>query len=231
MALTLKYYGQSTFLIEADGIKLVIDPFLAPHNPMTAVTAGEIEADYVLVSHGHWDHMSDAVALAKRTGATLISNFEIAEWMEEQGVEKTHGMSTGGAYTFPFGRVKLTIAHHGSVLPDGSNGGNPCGILFHFNDGNDVYFAGDTALTLDMKLIGEDGGVDLALLPIGDNYTMGPDDAIKAAQYVKAKRVIPIHYNTFPVIRQDAQAFAETLRMATEIDCKVLAPGEEFRLA
>ena len=114
-------------------------------------------------------------------------------------------MNMGGAYTFPFGRLKMTIAHHSSGLPDGSNGGNPCGLLIHFNDGHDVYFAGDTALTYDMKLIGEAGGVDLALLPIGDNFTMGPDDAVQAAQFVKAKHVIPIHYNTFPVIEQDAQ--------------------------
>jgi L-ascorbate metabolism protein UlaG (beta-lactamase superfamily) len=140
-------------------------------------------------------------------------------------------MNTGGAYTFPFGRLKMVVAHHSSALPDGANGGNPCGMVFQFNDGNDVYFAGDTSLTYDMKLIGEAGGVDLALLPIGDNFTMGPDDAVRAAQFVQAKRVIPIHYNTFPPIRQDAAAFAEKLRAVAEIDCTVLQPGETFTLA
>ena len=231
MALTIRYYGHSTFTIDVDGTKLVIDPFFAPNNPATTTTAKEVEAEYVLVSHGHWDHIADAAAIAKRTGATAVSNAEIVGWLQKQGVKKVHGMNTGGAFTFPFGRLQMTIAHHSSALPDGGNGGNPCGLLFHFSDGNDVYFAGDTALTYDMKLIGETGGVDLALLPIGDNYTMGPDDAVKAAQFVKAKRVIPMHYNTFAVIEQDAQAFAETLRQVTEIDCKVLAPGEEFRLS
>ncbi len=230
MTVTLKYMGHSTFTVDADGAKLVIDPFLAPHNPLAPVAADDVEADYILISHGHGDHIADAASIAKRTGALVISNPEIIGWLHDQGVENGHGMNIGGAYTFPFGRVKMTIAHHSSGLPDGSNGGNPCGLLIHFNDGHDVYFAGDTALTYDMKLIGEAGGVDLALLPIGDNFTMGPDDAVQAAQFVKAKHVIPIHYNTFPVIEQDPNAFVDTLRVVAEIDCTVLAPGEEFTL-
>ncbi len=230
MSLRFTYYGHSTFTLDADGVKLVIDPFLAPHNPVAPATAAAIDADFILISHGHGDHMADAAAIAQRTGATVISNAEIIDWLGKQGVQNGHGMNTGGAYTFPFGRVKLTIAHHSSALPDGSNGGNPNGFLIQFNDGHDVYFAGDTALTYDMKLIGDSGGVDLALLPIGDNFTMGPDDAILAAQFVQAKHVIPMHYNTFPPIKQDAQAFAQRLRHEADIDCTVLAPGDEFTL-
>jgi len=230
MSLTLTYYGHSTLAINADGTKLVIDPFLAPNNPLSPASADQLEADFILISHGHGDHIADAVALAKRTGALVISNFEIITWLANQGVENGHGMNTGGAYSFPFGRVKCTIAHHSSALPDGSSGGNPMGFLIHFNDGSDVYFAGDTALTYDMRLIGEAGGVDLALLPIGDNFTMGPDDAVQAAQFVQAKQVIPIHYNTFPPIKQDAQAFAKKLRNEADIDCTILEPGGQFTI-
>jgi L-ascorbate metabolism protein UlaG (beta-lactamase superfamily) len=210
--------------------KLVIDPFFAPNNPVAPVTAEAIEADFILLTHGHGDHTADAAVLAKRTGALVIGVFEVVAWVQSQGAANGHGMNTGGSYTFPFGRVKLTIAHHSSTMPDGSAGGNPIGYVIQFNDGVDVYFAGDTALTYDMKLIGEAGGVDLAVLPIGDNFTMGPDDAVLAAQFVQAKCVIPCHFNTFPPIQQDGQAFAEKLRRAAEIDCVVLKAGEEFTL-
>ena len=230
MSIKFTYYGHSTFAIDANGTKLLLDPFLAPNSPVAPVSADDVEADFILITHGHGDHIADAVPVAKRTGATTISNFEIAGWLGEQGVENAHGMHIGGGYQFPFGRVKLTIAHHGSMLPDGSNGGNPAGMLINFDSGARVYIAGDTALTYDMKLVGEAGGVDLALLPIGDNFTMGPDDAITAAQFVQAKHVIPIHYNTFPLINQDGNAFAASLKAQTGIDCTVLEPGGEFTL-
>jgi L-ascorbate metabolism protein UlaG (beta-lactamase superfamily) len=230
MPIKLRYFGHSTFTIDTGEHKLIVDPFLAPNNPLAPVSADAIETDFILLTHGHGDHCADAAAIAKRTGALAISNFEIVTWLQSQGAQNGHGMNLGGAYTFPFGRVKMTIAHHSSTMPDGSPGGNPAGFLIHFNDGLDLYIAGDTALTYDMKLIGEAGGVDLAILPMGDNFTMGPDDAVTAAQFVQAKRVIPCHYNTFPPIQQDAQAFAEKLRRVAEIECIVLKPGEEFSL-
>lgn len=230
MTLKLTYYGHSTFTIDADGARMVLDPFFAPNNPLSPVGPDAVEADFILQTHGHGDHIADTVGIAKRTGALVICNFEIAGWLQNQGVTNVHSMHIGGAFTFPFGRAKMTIAHHGSGLPDGSYGGNPGGFLVHFNDGHDVYFAGDTALTYDMRLIGESGGVDLALLPMGDNYTMGPDDAVTAAQFVQAKHVVPIHYNTWGVIAQDANAFAAKLRRVAEIDCTVMLPGDTLTL-
>jgi len=226
-SITVKYYGHATLGIEYQGKKIIIDPFFAPNSPVATVTADEVDADYILISHGHGDHIADAIPLAKRTNAKTICNFEIGDWLMAAGLERCHQMHIGGGYNFSFGRVKMTIAHHGSALPDGSNGGNPGGFLIHFNDGPSIYFAGDTALTYDMKLIGEAGGVDLAILPIGDNFTMGPDDAVRAAQFVQAKHVLPIHYNTFPPIEQDAQAFAQKL---TEmgIGCTVLETDGEL---
>lgn len=230
MPIRLRYFGHSTFAIDTGAHKLIVDPFLSPNNPLAPVSADAIVADFILLTHGHGDHCADAAAIAKRTGALVISNFEVVSWMQQQGAENGHGMNLGGAYSFPFGRVKMTIAHHSSTMPDGSPGGNPAGFLIHFDDGVDLYIAGDTALTYDMKLIGEAGGVDLAILPIGDNFTMGPDDAITAAQFVQAKRVIPCHYNTFPPIKQDAAAFAAELRRAADIEGIVLNPGEEYAL-
>lgn len=230
MSITLTYYGHSTFGVDAGGTKLIIDPFFAPNNPAATATVDEIEADYILITHGHGDHIADAVALATRTGATCIANFEIVGWLQGQGVENAHPLHIGGGNSFPFGRVKLTIAHHGSGLPDGSYGGNPAGILIHFNDGTDLHFAGDTALTYDMKLIGEAGGVDVAVLPIGDNFTMGPDDAVTAAEFIKAKRVVPCHYNTWPYIEQDPALFAEKLISRTGADCTVMAVGDKLTI-
>ena len=230
MSIKLTYYGHSTFGIETEDAKLIIDPFFAPNNPAATVKVDEVEADFILVTHGHGDHVADLVPLAKQTGAMVICNYEIANWLGNQGVENVHPMHIGGGYDFPFGRAKMTIAHHGSGLPDGSYGGNPAGFLLHLNEGADIYISGDTALTYDMRLIGEAGGVDLAILCMGDNFTMGPDDAVRAAQFVQAKHVIPCHYDTFPPIRQDADAFAKKLYDAAEIDCTVMAVGDEFTL-
>jgi L-ascorbate metabolism protein UlaG (beta-lactamase superfamily) len=223
----LTYHGHACFSITVSETELLIDPFLTG-NELADVSADDVEADYILVSHGHGDHVGDAVAIAKRTGAMTISNFEIQSWLLAQGVEKAHPLHIGGGYNFPFGRVKLTIAHHGSVLPDGTYGGNPAGFLLTLA-GKKIYHACDTGLFYDMKLIGEEG-LDVAILPIGDNFTMGPDDALRAVKLLEPKVVIPIHYDTFDVIRQDPQAFAARVEAETSTSCIVLKPGESYRL-
>jgi L-ascorbate metabolism protein UlaG (beta-lactamase superfamily) len=223
----IMYYGHSCLGIFVADTHLLSDPFLRD-NPTTEVAPDEVPADYILVSHGHGDHVGDAVEIAKRTGATTISNFEIQNWFLAQGIENTHPLHIGGGHDFPFGRVKLTIAHHGSALPDGSYGGSPAGLLLTVA-GKKIYNAGDTGLFYDMKLIGEEG-LDLAFLPIGDNYTMGPDDALRAVKLLEPKVVIPVHYNTWELIAQDPDAFAGRVEAETSAKCVVLNPGESYRL-
>ena len=176
-------------------------------------------------------HVGDTVAIAQRTGATIISNFEITNWLVQQGIaaDRVHPQHIGGGYNHPFGYLKLTIAHHGSALPDGSNGGNPAGLLFSTVDGHSIYFACDTGLFLDMKLIGEEG-IDLAVLPIGDNFTMGPGDALRAVQFIKPKAVIPVHYDTWELIAQDSLEWALRVEDETDTSCVVIAPGESYEL-
>jgi L-ascorbate metabolism protein UlaG (beta-lactamase superfamily) len=211
-------------LLESDGQRVLIDPFLTG-NPAAAAKAEEVTAPFILVSHGHGDHIGDTIAIARRTGAMVIANYEISQWLQKQGLTKVHGQQHGGGHSFAFGRVKLTLAFHGSMLPDGSNGGNPCGFLLYFKDGKKVYDAADTGLFGDMRLIGEEG-IDLAILPIGDNYTMGPDDALRAVKLLQPKKVLPIHYNTWDVIAQDAAGWAERVRKETQAQPVVLKPGE-----
>lgn len=224
MATRVRWLGHSCLLIESDGKNILIDPFLTG-NPAAALKADQVPADFILISHGHGDHVGDAIAIAKRTGATVIANYEISEWLQKQGLKKVHGQQHGGSHAFAFGRVKLTLAFHGSMLPDGSNGGNPCGFLITCNDGTRIYDAADTGLFGDMKLIGEED-LDLAILPIGDNYTMGPDDAVRAVRLLQPKKVLPIHYNTFDLIKQDAEAWAERVRRDGVCQPIVLKPGE-----
>jgi L-ascorbate metabolism protein UlaG (beta-lactamase superfamily) len=213
MATRLRWLGHSALWIETDGKKLLIDPFLTG-NPVAVEKAENLQPDCILVTHGHFDHVGDTVGIAQRTGATVVANYEIAEWLGKQGVT-AHGMQPGGTFRFPFGRVKLTTAIHGSALPDGSNGGIACGIHLFLNDGTRIFDAGDTALFGDMRLIGEDG-IDLACLPIGDNFTMGPDDSIRAVKLLQPRMVMPIHYNTFELINQDAAGWAGRVRSDTQ---------------
>lgn len=226
MANTFTWYGHATHGLETGGYKLLVDPYFTG-NPAASTTADAVEADFILISHGHGDHVGDAVAIAKRTGATIITVHEIAGWLGAQGLEKVHGQHLGGGFQHPFGYLKFTLALHGSGLPDGSYGGNPCGFLLTTNDGKKIYLAQDTGLFGDMKLIGEEG-VDLAALPIGDNYTMGPDDALRAVKLIQPKTVVPIHYNTFDVIQQDPQAWAGRVESETGTKAVVLKPGESL---
>jgi L-ascorbate metabolism protein UlaG (beta-lactamase superfamily) len=228
MSTRVRWLGHACLEVQVPGHTILIDPFLTD-NPKAAAKPDELNPDFILISHGHGDHVGDAVSIAKRTGATVIANYEIAGWLEGQGLKKVHGMQHGGAHAFPFGRVKLTLAFHGSVLPDGTYGGNPCGFHLFLNDGPKLYDAADTGLFGDMRLIGEEG-IDLAMLPIGDNFTMGPDDALRAVKFLNPRRVLPIHYNTWPLIAQDAEAWAERVRKETQAEPVILKPGESFSL-
>jgi L-ascorbate metabolism protein UlaG (beta-lactamase superfamily) len=227
MSFSLTWYGHSAFLVKVDQYRVLIDPFLSG-NPLSPVKPGTVEADYILVSHGHGDHLGDSEEISKRTGATIISNAEICDWLHDKGA-KTHAQHIGGGFHHPFGYLKLTIATHGSIMPDGSYGGNPAGFLLTTQYSDRLYFAGDTGLFGDMKLIGEEG-LDVAILPIGDNYTMGPGDALRAVKLLQPQLVIPMHFNTTKLIQQDVLAWAERVEMDTSAKVRVMKPGEEITI-
>ncbi len=227
MAATVRWLGHNCWLINSAGKSILLDPFLND-SPTAPIKADAVKPDFILISHGHFDHVADAADIAKRSGAVVASSFEICEWLGKQGVENLQQMNLGGAIDLPIGKVKMTVAHHSSVLPDGTYGGNPGGFLLTLADAT-IYFACDTALFSDMKLIGA-VGLDLAVLPIGDRFTMGPDDSIEAVKLLTPRRVAPCHYNTWPPIAQDANAWAARMRSETQAEPIVLEPGGTITL-
>jgi len=221
---TARFLGQSCITIQNSDYKIIVDPFLTG-NPLAGAKQEEIECSHVLLTHGHGDHFGDTIEIAKRNDATVIATYELASFCGSKGL-KFHPMHIGGAHDFDFGRVKLTIAHHGGGFGENAEiyTGPPVGFLITMG-GETVYSAGDTGLFYDMKLIGEMNQIDLAFLPIGDNFTMGIDDAVKAVEFLKPKKVVPVHYNTFPLIEQDPQEFADKVKTAEVV---IMKPGDSI---
>ena len=228
MSIELTWFGHGTWQISLPEHTILLDPFF-DDNPSSPIKAAEVDADFILISHGHFDHIADAAAVANRTNATVVAIYEVAEWLAQNGeVKETIGMNIGGGVQLPFGHVKMTPALHSSQLPDGSYGGEPAGFVLTLN-GKRIYFACDTGLFSDMTLIGT-RGIDLAVLPIGDLFTMGPDDSIEAIKLLRPKRVAPAHFNTWPPIEQDSDAWALRVKQETDSDPVVLNPGGQFTL-
>lgn len=228
----ITFIGHAGFLLEHDGVRLAVDPFITG-NPLAKISLADLtDVNYVLVSHGHGDHLGDAVDIAKQSGATVVSVFEIANYCARHGV-KAHGMHLGGSHNFGDVQIKLTLALHGSSI-GGEKGpaeylGNPCGFLINLG-GKTIYHAGDTGLFGDMALIGSRNRIDVAMLPIGDNFTMGIDDAVEAAAMLKPAVCIPMHYDTFPLISQNPEEFKNKVEERTAAKAVILKPGESYQL-
>ena len=221
------FYGHASLELETGGKTILFDPFISPNPQAKHIDINTLKPDYILLSHGHGDHVADAAAIQKNSGAQIVAIAEIAGWYAAQGIENTHGMNIGGGFDFDFGRAKMVYALHSSSMPDGSYGGNPAGYVI-YSEGKKVYFAGDTALTYDMKLLAEEN-LDWAILPIGDNYTMGADDAIKACEFINCKNVIGVHYDTFPQIKINKEEVMEKFIKAG-LNLKLPAIGESITL-
>ncbi|MGA2802115.1 MAG: metal-dependent hydrolase [Verrucomicrobiota bacterium] len=217
------YYGHACFSVGACGKTLLFDPFISGNPLAKAIDANKVPADFILVSHGHGDHLADAVEIAKRTNALVIASFEVATWLNKKGAPRVHPLNHGGSCKFDFGRAKFVNAVHSSTMPDGTFGGNPGGFVVESAEGN-FYYSGDTALTLDMKLIGETTPLKFAALCIGDNFTMGVDDAVKAAEFVRCNEILGVHYDTFPPIKIDQAAAQEKFKAAGRV-LHLLHPG------
>ena len=208
----LTYYGHSTFLLKLSTATLLFDPFISPNPAAKDINILELKPDYIMITHGHEDHVADAEAIAKASGAKIVSNFEIVSWYGQKGVHG-HPMNFGGQWKFKFGTVRSVVAVHSSVMPDGAYGGNPGGFIIEA-DGNSCYFAGDTALTLDMKLIKDwYPNLDFAVLPIGDNFTMGYEDAAVAAEFIGCDKIVGCHFDTFDVIKIDHEKAKGAFRL------------------
>lgn len=220
------FYGHSTFHLEAEGTTLLFDPFISGNPKLENQSIESISANYILISHGHADHILDTVAIAKKTGATVICAWEIHEWLNKQGIENTHPMNSGGSKDFGEFKVKCVVAQHSSGLPDGSYGGNPMGFIIWFKD-KVFYYSGDTALTLDMQLIPSWAKIDYCILPIGDNFTMGAKDAARAAKMVECPTCIGVHFDTFGFIEIDHE---KTRAIFSEQNIKLILPkaGEDI---
>ena len=226
--LNLTFLGHSCFLLDDGKHQVIIDPFISG-NPMAKVSVDDIKADFILLTHGHDDHLGDTIELAKKNKATVITNFELAAFCSSKGVKNTAGLHIGGGADFPFGSLKLTIAHHGSTQgADLNYGGNPVGFIVRM-DGKVIYHAGDTGLFLDMKLIGELDKIDMALLPIGGYFTMDVNDAAKAVEFLQPRKVIPMHYDTFDPIKADPNVFADKVKKVGA-ECVILQPGHSYGL-
>lgn len=218
------YYGHACFSVVVGGRTLLFDPFITGNPLAKDIDIKKVPADFILVSHGHSDHVGDAVEIARRTGALVIANYEVATWLNKNGAPKIHPLNHGGGFQFDFGRAKFVNAIHSSTLPDGTYGGNPGGFVVESAEGN-FYFSGDTALTMDMKLIGEATKLKFAALCVGDNFTMGVDDAVKAAKFVRCDEILGVHFDTFPPIQIDHAVAREKFKLAGKT-LHLLRPGE-----
>lgn len=224
----LTFYGHACFLLETGGKKVLFDPFISPNPAAKGIAIDSLKPDYILLSHGHADHVADAETILLNSGATLVSNFEIVSWYQEKGIENVWPMNHGGSHDFGFAKVRYVNAVHSSVLPDGSYGGNPGGFIIH-TDKQTLYYAGDTALHMDMELIGKYWRPDLAILPIGDNFTMGIEDAIRCSDMTACSKVIGMHFDTFPYIEIDKkEAIASFEKAGKEITLMEIGESKEF---